>query len=308
MNISLRQLRAFVAVAKTGSFTAAGRELHLTQSTLTKTIRELESEVHLQFFERTTRRVQLTSDGSAFLPVAKRLLQDFDLSLEDLREHASGHSGTVRVACGTAFATTVLPKAVSRFRSSHPGVLMHVLDDTSGGVVRRVATGEVDFGFGSMVGAGAKALSARRLLTARLGVLFPPPRFGTLPGKVTLASLHALPLLRDNPDTSIATVLHERGVYFPQQGQETVEVSNLAVQFAMVRAGVGACVLSALAASHPSAKGLPFRLIQSPTVSRDIYLFSRRERVLSPAAEAFMQVLDAVLPTLDLHPGVSISQ
>jgi DNA-binding transcriptional LysR family regulator len=88
--------------------------------------------------------------------VAKRLLQDCDLSLEDLRQKSLGRSGTIRIACGTAFATTVLPAVINRFRASRPDVNIHLVDDTSGGVLRRLASGEVDLGFGSMVNDLAK--------------------------------------------------------------------------------------------------------------------------------------------------------
>ena len=306
MNVTLRHLRAFVAVAKVGGFTAAGRELNLTQSTLTKSIRELESEVCFQLFERTTRRVQLTNDGSAFLPVAKRLLHDFDLSLEDLREHASGRSGTISIACGTAFATNVLPLVVKRFRDANPGVCMRVLDATSGGVVRQVASGEVDFGFGSMVGELASTLRVKLLLSARLGVLF-PPGYEPLPDRITGASLFSLPLLQDDTDSSIVTVLHNQGIDTSRTRPKAVELTNLAMQIAMVRAGVGPCVISALAASHPSAKGLGFKFIEDPAVSRDIYLLSRPEKPFSPAATAFMKALELALPALTLHPGVTVA-
>jgi DNA-binding transcriptional LysR family regulator len=90
--------------------------------------------------------------------------------------------------------------------------------------------------------------------------------------------------------------------------RQTVEVANLGIQFAMVRAGVGACIMSALAASHPSARGLTFRLIDGRGLEREIHLLSRRKKVLSPAAAAFIQVVDSVLPIAKLHPGVFISR
>jgi DNA-binding transcriptional LysR family regulator len=307
MNITLRQLRAFVTVAGTGSFTAAARELHLTQSTLTKTIAEFESAVSLQFFERTTRRVRLTEDGQAFLPVAKRLLQDCDLSLEDLRQKSLGKSGTIRIACGIAFATTVLPEALKRFRASRPDVNVHLTDDTSGGVLRRLASGEADLGFGSMVSELAESLASFWLLRARLGVLFPPDS-APAPERIPLSSLHGLPLIRDSMDSSIAGALLAQGIDMRHRIKGTVEVSNLAVQFAMVRSGAGACVLSALAASHPSAEGLAFRLIEAPEIFRDIHAFHRKERMLPPAADAFVRELRATLPALGLREGVSFTR
>jgi DNA-binding transcriptional LysR family regulator len=106
--------------------------------------------------------------------------------------------------------------------------------------------------------------------------------------------------------TSIAASLLASGIDMRHKIRGTVEVSNLAVQFAMIRSGVGACVLSALAAAHPSAAGLAFKLIEGPEIFRDVYLFHRKERVLPPTTEAFVQELEATLPTLGSHEGVSL--
>ena len=76
MNLTLRQLRAFAAVAETGSFTAAARQLHLTQSALSVLVRELEREIGVQLLDRHTRRVQLSEAGREFLPSVHRLLGD----------------------------------------------------------------------------------------------------------------------------------------------------------------------------------------------------------------------------------------
>ena len=169
MNISLRHLRAFVAVAEAASFTTAARQLFLTQSTLTKTIRELEQEIGLTLFERTTRKVALTTQGNAFMPVARRLLNDFELLLSDLREKSAGSSGSVYVASSLAFASCVLPEVLKRLKQDYPCIHVRLLDDTSGGVVRRIESGEVDIGIGSYVGAAGNKLDKRKLLSARLG-------------------------------------------------------------------------------------------------------------------------------------------
>ena len=89
-NISIRHIRAFLAVARDGSFTRAAESLHLTQSTLTGTIKQLEEQAGLTLFDRTTRQVLLSGEGERFLPVAERLLSDFDTAMTDLRAVAEG--------------------------------------------------------------------------------------------------------------------------------------------------------------------------------------------------------------------------
>ncbi|MCD5361090.1 LysR family transcriptional regulator [Chromobacterium aquaticum] len=306
MNISLRHLRAFVAVAEASSFTTAARQLFLTQSTLTKTIRELEQEIGLTLFERTTRKVALTAQGNAFMPVARRLLNDFELLLSDLREKSAGSSGSVYVASSLAFASCVLPEVLKRLKQDYPCIHVRLLDDTSGGVVRRIESGEVDIGIGSYVGAAGNKLDKRKLLSARLGVMFPPG--SQLPtGPLSGPSLRDLPLLQDEGDTSImATLAHSLpGLWL--QVNSKITVTNLDIQFALIRAGVGACVLSALAASHPTARDLPYRLLEAVGLQRDIHVFTRRGVPLSPAAFTFLQVLEEVLPDIAFHPGVTLA-
>ncbi|WP_374424405.1 LysR family transcriptional regulator [Chromobacterium sp.] len=306
MNISLRHLRAFVAVAEAASFTTAARQLFLTQSTLTKTIRELEQEIGLTLFERTTRKVALTTQGNAFMPVARRLLNDFELLLSDLREKSAGSSGSVYVASSLAFASCVLPEVLKRLKQDYPCIHVRLLDDTSGGVVRRIESGEVDIGIGSYVGAAGNKLDKRKLLSARLGVMFPPG--SQLPtGPLSGQSLRDLPLLQDEGDTSImATLAHSLpGLWL--QVNSKITVTNLDIQFALIRAGVGACVLSALAASHPTARDLPYRLLEAVGLQRDIHVFTRRGVPLSPAAFTFLQVLEEVLPDIAFHPGVTLA-
>ncbi|QIY78757.1 LysR family transcriptional regulator [Chromobacterium violaceum] len=303
MTVSLRHLRAFVAVAQVESFTIAAKNLCLTQSTLTKTIRELEQAVGLSLFERTTRKVVLTAHGNAFLPNAHRLLNDFELTLSDLSEQSAGSSGSVQVACGMAFASCVLPEVFKRLRKDFPGIHVRLVDDTSGGVLRRITSGEVDLGIASCVNSVGRTLDKRLLLTARLGVMFPPDYL--LPeGPLTAERLRELPLLQADDDSSIMSALGAAQPELWQHVNSRVVVTNLDTQVCLIRAGIGPCVLSALAASHPFAQALPYRLIDEPAIKREVYIFTRHGVPLSPAALTFLQVLDEVLPGIVLHPGV----
>ena len=96
-NITLKQIRAFIAVAAEGSFTKAADSLHVTQSTLTSSIKVLEDEIGLQMFDRSTRSVMLTRQGISFLPTAQRLLRDLEDALDDLRMVAERDRGSVTV-------------------------------------------------------------------------------------------------------------------------------------------------------------------------------------------------------------------
>lgn len=95
MNVTLRQLRAFVAVAQEQSFTRAAARLHVTQSTLTASIQALESEIGMRLFDRSTRSVLATPQGQQFLPAAERMLRELQEALEEMRQTADRRRGSV---------------------------------------------------------------------------------------------------------------------------------------------------------------------------------------------------------------------
>jgi DNA-binding transcriptional LysR family regulator len=92
MNITLKQLRAFVMVAREGSFTRAADNLHVTQSTLTSSIKILESELGMRLLDRSTRSVTLTAQGAQFLPTCDRLLRELTESISEMRLTATRSS------------------------------------------------------------------------------------------------------------------------------------------------------------------------------------------------------------------------
>ncbi|MCU9952234.1 MULTISPECIES: LysR family transcriptional regulator [Burkholderia] len=306
MNVTLRHLRAFVAVARQGSFTGAAIELCLTQSTLTKTIREFESMLGVEVFERNTRRLALTSYGVSFYVDAVRILNDLDFALKGIGEQIRGCSGTVHIASGLSFGSTVMPHVIRALHEREPGIHVNLIADTSVGVIRRIESGEVDVGIGSYIGMAASVLHARLLLTARLGVVF-PAALVSIPSPLTLKDLSELTILRDADDSCIAVALRQYAPGLWERMARKVAVTSLDMQLALVRSGIGACIISALAASHQGALGLPYRLIESPILQREIYIFTRRGASRLPAATRFLDILTDVLSTIEFADGVQLA-
>lgn len=308
MNLNQRQLRMFTVLAQEGHFSRASALLHISQPALSRAIQELESQLGLALFNRTTRQLSLTPDGLRFLPMAQRLLRDMAQITDDLRAQASGVRGTVTVALGAAFGSVLLPPLLQQFRQAFPQVQVRLLDDNSAGITSRVLKAEVDLGIGSPIGDTA-ALSCERLASAPLGLLWPAehntsPRDGPAPAR-------DLPLLREPEDTSIMTILRMRGSPLVARMQQGIEVSSLGMQLALVHAGVGLAVVSALGASHPMAQGLRFEPLE-PTIEREIFLMTQRTRLLSEPAHAFLLTIRSAFhapaqPWPQLHPLVRMA-
>src|SRR5699024_4383206 len=145
-NVTLKQLRAFVAVASEHSFTQAACTLHVTQSTLTSAIKALENELGMPLLDRSTRRVALTHQGQRFLPAARGLLRDLNESLDDLRMMATRERGAVSVCAAGSFIRYVLSPALIYMASRYPHIHARLTEGTTESVTSMVLAGEADFG------------------------------------------------------------------------------------------------------------------------------------------------------------------
>jgi DNA-binding transcriptional LysR family regulator len=145
-SISLRHMRVFAAVADHGSFSAAADALGLTPPALTTTIRQFEEITGTALFDRTTRQVTLTATGERFLPVARRLISDFEEALGDLDALSKGIGGKITIAAAPSVLTRILPAVISSFTADHPDARIRLDEMNAGEVHEAVANNEADFG------------------------------------------------------------------------------------------------------------------------------------------------------------------
>lgn len=290
-NITLKQLRAFCAVAGHGSFTMAANQLGLSQPALTMIIRQLEEEAGVSLFDRTTRRVTLSAEGEEFLPTATRLLGDFELAVDDLQKLANQRRGRVGVASVSSVATEIMPPAVREFRKLYPMMSLHLVDDSSGGVCRRVRRNEVDFGLASRDSQDPE-LDFTLALRDPLGLVGRadhPLMKSSKP--LSWHELEGCEILGLGADTGPGQALLQLQSMPNSLRSPKLEVSNASALDAMLYSGLGVAVLPALAYRAGHRKPLRFRPIGEPTLMRSVYFVSRKMRSISRAAEAFKAIV-----------------
>ncbi|WP_321841160.1 LysR family transcriptional regulator [Paraburkholderia bannensis] len=287
MNVTLRQLRVFIEVARLQSFSRAGDEIGLTQSAVSRCVRELEAEMGVKLVDRTTRDVQLTDVGANLIATIPRLLGDLDDALREIREIGEQRRGRVVVAASPTVACRLMPEVVAACGRQFPYVTLGLRDDVQSDVIRKVRSGEVDFGvvIGPFAGAAAEDLETELLATDSFCVV--------VRGDHVLAGHDEVPwkaldgerlVMLDHASGSrplIDAVMHEQGV----NARVVQELGHPATVFGLVEAGVGVSVLPWLALPVPAGSSLLARSLV-PRAERTVELVRRRERSLSPAAEA----------------------
>lgn len=286
-NITLRHLRAFVIVAHQGSFKLAAQELSRTQPAISLAIQQLEQSIGLKLLERTTRKVSLTVEGENFMPVAERLVRDFDAAISDLDATADRRTGHVSIASIPSIASTLLPGVVKRFTELYPGISLHIIDDNTKGVQRRLERNEVDLGI-----AGD--------LRTRQGLLYRPLVEDRM--EMVCHIDHPLAKIKAPLDWDVL-----QDFKFLDSGYRDIaavqslvdepkyEFSTTTTLFAMVRANIGYTVLPTLAA-HVDDFQIVARPLVRPVISRKVNLITRKDWSFSPAGEAMAEVLIETIP------------
>lgn len=149
--MEIRQLRAFVAIAETGTFTAAAERVHVTQAAISMQIRQLEREAGAKLFIRAPRKVILTEAGEKLLDRAQAILREHDAALHEMAALTGAEKGRLRVGSASAMVSgDPLPEILKRLKSDHPGVEASVVSGTSEELVQALTAGELDAAFVSL--------------------------------------------------------------------------------------------------------------------------------------------------------------
>jgi DNA-binding transcriptional LysR family regulator len=290
MNVGLRQLRAFIAVARRGSFTRAAEDVALSQSAVSLSVRQLESELGLKLLDRTTRQVQLTAVGSTLVATGSRLIDELDATLRELRDIGEQHRGRVVMACVPAVARSLMPKCVVYCANKWPSISLSIDDSAASEVIRKVARGEVEFGIASGEIASAELLVQPLMDDPfRLVCRRDDPLAAKHSVRWTQLTGRRLVML-DNTSGSrqvIEAALSNTGT----QVEVFLELAQPSSVLGMVETGVGIAIVPQLAAPRGDDAVLATLRLVRPVANRTILLLRRRDRSLSPAASAVWAAL-----------------
>jgi DNA-binding transcriptional LysR family regulator len=283
--VTLKQLRAFVAAARYASFTEAGQFLGLSQPALTSAIKQFEEIVGVTLFDRTTRRVSLTTDGERFLPTAERLLSDFSLAVEDLHELADQRRERVGVSAVYSIATAILPQVVVDFAASNPTISIHLRDENSAGVCRQVRRNEVDFGFASRDSVDPE-LDYQLILRDRMGLVAARDHPLMKRKRLSWNDLEDFEYLGLGATTGPWLALNDAEGVPATVRSPRIELANIPTLEAMLISTLGVSSLPALAFPNTRIRsGLKYRPLDNPVVMRDLYIVTRKGRSMSRAAQ-----------------------
>jgi DNA-binding transcriptional LysR family regulator len=294
MDVTLRQLRAYIAVLEAASFSEAAKAMHLSQAALSGLIKELENRVGVRLLDRTTRRVSASVVGEAFEPMVRRLLSNLDEALESVTNLKELRRGLVRVAAPETLSCTLLPELIAKYNSHHPGVDVRFDDVPIQQVLAGLEDGSTDIGFGPAGVIADEPVEVHTICADPLWVALRPDDPLTKGESVSWKALRDRPLINYMPNIEINVLSNVPPRYHPP---ELVPVHRVNTALSMLRVRQGAVICPSMASPLVHGFGLVFLPLRQPTVKWKIALFARRSSSLSPAVESFLNF------TLDFAPN-----
>lgn len=290
MNVTLRQLRAFIAVAEAQHFTRAGEQLQLSQSSVSTLVRELEENLALRLFDRHTRMLRLTQAGAELLPLARRAMADLDQVIGSANELSTLGRGRVSIASASLQAALWLPRFIRLYCDEYPGVKVNVYDLTEHEVIDKLRAGEVDFGLGSAA-ATQQDIARRPLMTDEFVAVMPANHPLARHAELAWRTLQDIPLIGPPPGNAVRVQLDEalarEGLSLTRQYEVALPLTILG----MVEGRLGIAVMTSAMTRLAHMLGLVTRRVTEPVVRREISLLFHADRSLSPAAQNFRDLL-----------------
>jgi LysR family transcriptional regulator, carnitine catabolism transcriptional activator len=291
MDFSSRQLRAFLLVAQHQNFTRAAEALFITPAGLSVLVRQFEEQLGFRLFDRTTRHVALTREGTELLPAVQRGVEELESAMSRAGARVKNASQTLSIGAGHLVAAYILPQAIKEFRSRRPELRITVVDDDPVGTLQRVRAGSLDMGVGSFA---RPASGVRHTLFFRFALMVIRPESESAPRRAstTWSALNGESLILPSLE-SVRSVIERHLMQARVSAPSTMVLNRLDTIVGMVEAGQGTAVVPSYA--HPACqhRRVVMTRLTNPIVPIEFFQIRNRGRKLPPVAEEFATFLQA---------------
>src|SRR5437762_2459669 len=296
--MAIHQLRYFVAVADEGNFSRAAAKVRVAQPSLSQQIRKLEAEIGQPLFDRLPRSVVLTEAGRCLLEYARQILASIGDARRCVDELKGKIAGEVAVGAIPTIAPYVLPELVVTFERHYPDVRLHIVEDVTSSIARRIEAGELDV---------ALASTCQKSPTLRIEHLGIEPLLALVPEGHPLVKQNSLTF--DDLKSQRFLLLHEMHC-LSQQVHHLLESRRLHPEIAlagsqlstianMVAAGIGVSIVPQMMVKHHAAPGCVSLPFTPPIPERELNVLYNPLRFQSKAATAFRQEASSALSPQD---------
>jgi DNA-binding transcriptional LysR family regulator len=284
-----QNLKAFITVANSGSFSESAEQLHLTQSAISKRIAQLEHQIGKKLFDRIARQVTLTEAGTELLPRALRILQEYENALQAINDLSGEASGTLRLAISHHLGLPRLPPVLKQFAQQYPKVTLDIEFMDSEKAYEQVLHGQSEVAIITLALESHHNIHSQKIWNDPLRFICAqdhPLATLTKPELKDLAEYPIiLPGLNTYPGRSSQNLFQQEGIPL----KAPMSTNYLETISTMVETGLGWSVLPETLVRELHV--MPFEQV---SIARELGYIHHMKRSLSNAAVAFLGMMDAV--------------
>ena len=297
--MDLRQLEIIRAIADTGSFTAAGEKLHVSQSAISRQILLLEDELGEAVFHRIGRRIRITPAGEALLQLSHRVFQDLDDTVAALSDRQESLRGTMRLVGGMTVCLYVFPALLAEVRRIHPNLDLKVTVGSADRSIAMLRSGAGDLGLVTLPVDTTDLVSVPVLQEELLLVTYPAHPLAKKK-QIVPADLNRQPFVLFETGSITRRLVDE---FFTRERIETdivMETENVEIIKAMVRHGLGISIIPwQAAAADVRSKQLFCSRIAGHALHRQTgWLYPKMSRLPRTVSEV-IRIFDLVKPRFE---------
>jgi len=299
--MDLRQLEIVRAIAETGSFTAAGARLHVSQSAISRQILLLEDEFHERLFVRLGRRVQITAAGEALLQLSNRVFNDIRDTSASITDRQKVLTGTINIVGGMTVCLYVFPPLIKEFRKHHPQVEIKVATGGVQRLMRRVRTGQADLALLTLP-VDDPALTSVPVLREELMLVMPAGHPLSNKDSVGVEALVGQPFIVFEQGSNTRRTLDEFFVREQIKPRIVTESENVEIIKSMVASGLGVAIVPFQSVERETRGGsLKVARIRAQQLVRETgWVYRAGERVPRVVQE-MMATLTRIAPQLQIN-------
>jgi LysR family transcriptional regulator, carnitine catabolism transcriptional activator len=283
INLSTRDLDAFLALAQAQHFTRAAEQCHLSQSAFSQKIARIEQAAGVALFERSTRHVTLTPEGEVFADEVRRIQLDLQHAVAHLQALATRRIGKVAVAVLPSVAAVWMPQVIARYRAANPMIRVQLFDTLAQGSLDLLRAGTVDLAV--TAGGDLREFELIELKRERFHLVCPADHPLANKRAISLSQLADEEFVHLAPGSSVRRCL-DAAQAGPLGKPGGLEAEHLATVAGLVARGLGVSVVPELTLFHFRREGLATVSVRNANLVRPIFLARRKGKALSVAAQA----------------------
>ncbi|WP_286295299.1 LysR family transcriptional regulator [Vibrio apostichopi] len=275
MDVSYRQLKAFITLVETKSFTAAAEQIHITQSALSQMMQKLAVQTASELIEKRGRKILLTETGRTFYQEALFIVNRLDKWELENKARQQGYHRTLVISSLYSMCSSLVPKTISELKRTHPSFSFRLIEERVNDIHNSVLEGRADIGIGTPP--NNSELNFELLFRDHLCFTCNKAHHLSAESEVNWKQAHQYASIGISPGNSLRTLADQAFIRAGLTYDPEISASHTSTLLGMIDSGLGSAILSSTIASLHAHENLRFIPIVKPIQYRSIGLITRKE-------------------------------